>query len=69
MTQNERILNHLQTRGSITAREADELYGCTRLAARIKNLRNAGHVIMTQQVTGQNRFGDKTRYARYTMGG
>lgn len=69
MTQFDRILNHLQTRGSITQREADDLYGITRLGARIYDLRRRGYRIMRVMEHGQNRFGDKTAYARYRMEG
>ena len=62
MTQTDRILNHLQTRGSISQREADDLYGITRLGAR-------GYRIMRVMEHGQNRYGDKTAYARYRMEG
>lgn len=68
MTQNEKILLHMQTQGSITSMEAYEKYGCTRLSARIKDLRDEGHNIRTAFETSKNRYGDKVSYARYTMG-
>lgn len=67
MTQNEKILRHLQDFGSITTMEAFTEYGCTRLSARIKDLRNDGHRIRTTFETAQNRYGDKVSYARYTL--
>ena len=67
MTQNEKILRHLQDFGSITTMEAFPEYGCTRLSARIKDLRNDGHRIRTTFETAQNRYGDKVSYARYTL--
>lgn len=42
-----RILAHLQRVGPITPLEALELYGCFRLAARIKDLRAQGWAIQT----------------------
>lgn len=67
MTQNEKILRHLQDYGSITSMEAFTEYGCTRLSARIKDLRDAGHPIKSSWETAQNRYGDKVSFARYTM--
>lgn len=50
MSQLTNILKHLETRGSITAMEALELYNCFRLAARINDLRGQGHQITTDEV-------------------
>ena len=47
--------------------EAQAEYGVARLAARIDNLRERGHVIRSELVQGRNRYGEKTRYARYTL--
>lgn len=44
-TQNKQILHHLRTKGPITAIEALMNYNCFRLAARIHDLKEAGHVI------------------------
>jgi len=43
------ILRHLKTKDSISPMEALEEYGCYRLAARIYDLRSAGHNIVTNQ--------------------
>ena len=61
------ILGHLKTHGSINHYEAEEMYGCTRLAARIKDLRNRDVAIETKMVKGVNRYGGKTRYAVYRL--
>lgn len=50
MTQSDRILDHLQAGGTITALGALERFGCLRLAARIDELRKAGHTIKTTAV-------------------
>lgn len=50
MSQASDILAHLEQRGSITAIEALELFGCFRLAARINDLRGDGHNILTTDV-------------------
>lgn len=44
-----RVLSHLK-RAPLTARQASHLYDCDRLAARIYDLRCAGHMIDTQTV-------------------
>jgi hypothetical protein len=63
MTQTDRILAHLQAHQSITPIEALELYGCFRLAARISDLREAGHQIETETVRGPN----GKHWARYHL--
>jgi hypothetical protein len=49
-SQNIQILTHLRNIGPITAIEALEEYGCFRLAARIKNLRDTGYDITTTRI-------------------
>lgn len=68
MTQNGMILNHLQAHGSITAKEAVELYGCYRLSARISDLRGAGFNIKSTTESGKNRFGESCHWTRYCLG-
>lgn len=48
MTQTHAILAHLKRHGMITPLRALYHYGCLRLAARIAELRAAGHVIETE---------------------
>ena len=67
MTQTQMILNHLKSFGSITPRDALELYGCMRLGARIYDLRKAGHSISKSNETKPNRFGEMTTYAKYSL--
>lgn len=50
-TQNEKIINYLSNKGSITPIQALEKFGCFRLAARIADLRSQGHTIWTESVT------------------
>ena len=65
MSQTNLVLLHLKRYGSITSTDAFMLYGCTRLASIIYNLRSRGHNIETIDEQGVNRFGTKCRYARY----
>ena len=63
MSQNHAILSHLK-RGPITPLDALERYGCFRLAARIRDLRDAGHKIDAELVMkGEKRF-SRYRLAR-----
>ena len=66
-TQCDRILLHLKEYGSITSIEAFVDYGIMRLASRINNLKNRGHLIKSELKTGKNRFGDTTHYCVYTL--
>jgi len=61
------VLQHLQTRGSITQREALRMYGISRLASRISDLKEMGYDIGKIMKTSVNRYGDRVRFARYYM--
>ena len=67
MTQTQRILKHLETVGSITPREALDLFGCMRLGARIWDLKRAGYPIIKTMECRKNRNGERVTYARYTL--
>lgn len=62
-SQNKQILRHLELYGSITPKEADRLYRCMRLAARIADLRAVGVKIDTDYQKGEN----GSRYAEYRI--
>lgn len=61
------IAAHLIQYGSISSIEAIELFGCTRLSARISDLRKAGWPITTDIATGKNRYGHTSNFAVYRM--
>ena len=61
MSQEQDILKHLR-KGPITPLEALTKYGCLRLAARIKDLKDFGHVIATQIV-----YQGGKKYAKYAL--
>ena len=63
------IMEHLKRYGDITAKEAVELYGCYRLAARIKEFRDDGYKIATIMDEGRTRYGRTCKYARYVLSG
>ena len=61
------IADHLIKYGSISSIEAIELFGCTRLSARISDLRKAGLPITSEMATGKNRYGHTSNFAVYRM--
>ena len=67
VSQSEMILKHMMDCGSITTWEAYEDYGCTRLPARISDLKKKGHVISKTTVSKKNRYGNLVSFARYTL--
>lgn len=69
MTQCERIIRHLEDYGSITSATAMEEYGIMRLASRISDLKKQGVPIKKEAVSGKNRYGERTSYAKYSLGG
>ena len=66
-SQCEKILAWLKAGNSITHLKALDEFGCARLAARVNDLRNAGHDIQSKMVTVYNRDGDKCRVAEYRL--
>lgn len=62
--QTDAIFDHLKRKGRITPMEALREYGCFRLAARIGELRDAGHQIETIIKT-ELRRGEPVRFAEY----
>lgn len=67
MNQCETILRHLRDYGSITSLEAMQEYGIMRLGARIWDLKAQGVPIKSETVTGKNRYGERTCFARYSI--
>lgn len=67
MNQCETILRHLLDYGSITSLEAMQEYGIMRLGARIFDLKARGVPIRSETVTGKNRYGELTCFARYSI--
>lgn len=66
-TQCDRILRHLEDYGSITSLEAMAEYGIMRLASRITDLKDKGYPITKETVTGKNRYGEATHFAKYRL--
>ena len=62
------VLDYMEEFGSITPIDAFRDLGITRLSAIVFNLKEEGHDIDKVIETGKNRFGNRTRYARYSLG-
>ena len=69
MSQESRILDYLAKNGSITQLDAMNDLGVMRLGARVYDLKEHGHNIVTVMVEDVNRYGELTRYARYYLKG
>lgn len=67
MTQCERILKFMQDHGSINQMQAMKDLGVMRLAARVADLKKAGHKITRRTVTGRNRYDEKVIFAEYRL--
>lgn len=61
------VKEHLVKHKRIKSWQAWEMYGVTRLAARIYELREHGWIINTKELPFINRFGNKGTYAVYTF--
>ena len=69
MTHNEKVLKYLKLYGSITPQEALTSFGCMRLSARIYELRQQGHFIISESARGLNRNGEPVTFTRYRLRG
>lgn len=67
MTQKERILEHLKTKGKLSQKRAINLYGAYRLSAIIWLLKQDGYEIETSYKSGKNRYGDTVSWAEYKL--
>lgn len=67
MNQHTAVLEWLKSKGSISSLEAFKELGVTRLSAIVFDLRAKGHDVETVMVEGRDRFGHKTRFARYYL--
>lgn len=67
MKQADRVMQYLKDFGSITPLDAVRDLGIMCLAERVRDLRNAGVDIKSTPETSKNRYGDITRYVRYSL--
>ena len=68
-TQAARLLEYLREHRVITQREAINELGCYRLGARIWELKHDGHRIKTEMIPVENRWGETTHVAAYSLVG
>ena len=61
-SQNQMVLEHLEKHKSITGWDAIGMYHITRLAARIKDLKESGHNIITVM-----QYAESRRWAKYIL--
>lgn len=66
-SQRQAVLEHLKKNGSITSKEAFELYGATRLSSIIFTYRKMGYDITTMMIDGTTRYGSHCSYAKYIL--
>ena len=66
-SQTKAIKDYLEAGNSITSMEAYDKFGCTRLSARIFDLKKAGYNSQTILMECQTRYGTTTRYAKYIL--
>ena len=69
MTQTEKVMDYMQTHGSISTWEAFEELGITRLASRINDIEKSGVPIDRQTISKENRYGDKIHFTKYSIRG
>jgi len=67
MNQEQLILKHFRKYKYISSMKAIELYGITRLASRIHDLRNEGYKIGSIWRESVNRYGNTVRYLDYFL--
>lgn len=67
MTQLQRVESALR-KGPLTTLQAVQRFGCLRLSERVRELKARGLRIRTELVEVRNRFGERTRVARYRLG-
>ena len=69
MTQKQLILKYMKDFGSITPWESFSDLGCTKLSTRIGELIKEGVPIRKETVRTKNRYGKRTSYTKYSLGG
>lgn len=67
--QTERILEYIETFGSITQYEALKDLGVMRLASRVSDLKKMGYPIESKTEAVKNRFGESCHVKRYSLKG
>ena len=66
-TQCDRLLEAMRRGESVTQLDAWAKFGASRVAARVRDLRDDGHDIASEWIEVQNRFGEACRVKRYSL--
>jgi len=67
-SQAKRILAYMQAGNRITQLEATEIFGCTRLAARIADIeKRLGRAPQRKMISVKNRYGNSVRVMEYWL--
>ena len=67
MNQHEKIIEFMKKHGSISQREASIELGICYLTTRISEMRSSGIDITDYWTEEKNRFGEMTRFKRYSL--
>lgn len=67
-TQNDKILEWMRTNGAITQNDARAAFGCTRLAARINDIKKKGYIIEDEYRRYKDENGNPVVYKAYWLG-
>jgi hypothetical protein len=67
MNQTQAVLAWMRSHTGITSMEAFRELGVTRLSDKVFNLRAKGHDIRLEWCETRDRFGHRTRFARYHL--
>jgi len=67
MNQHDRIIEYIKRNGSISTMEASQHLGIAYLTTRISEMRSDGVNITDYWAEEKNRYGDMTRFKRYTL--
>lgn len=65
--QRQAVLNELIAGNEVTSMSMWRKYGITRLSGIIYDLKNLGYNIITVMIDCVNRFGEKTKVAKYIL--
>lgn len=69
MNQEQRLYHYLKENGEITTLTAMNDLGISRLSNVIRDLKRHGTCIVSEYVTGNNRYGEQCSYKVYSIGG
>lgn len=65
MNQTQAVRDYLVAGNGLTSLEAIQKFGCTRLSAKIFDLRKKGYAIESEPVDVYDRYGKRTQVSRY----